>query len=85
VQDCQYTVPKTPDPVNFMYHRVANSRPDVKVLDLDTLVCPQLPTCLPVERGLAVRWDYQHLATAFSSAIGDDVNRRLKALGAFRS
>lgn len=81
VEDCRYVADTTPSAVDRMYGRMARSRTGVEVVDLDQLVCPYLPICDPVVAGRVVRWDYQHLATAYSASLGDELTEVFRGKG----
>jgi hypothetical protein len=55
----------------------------VATVDLDDAVCPQLPVCNPVVRGVIVRIDNDHLTIAFAKAIEPAFDKRLVAAGAY--
>ena len=79
LEDCRYVVDTDPSPVDRLYRTEARRRDDVEVANLDRLVCPYLPICDPVVDGRVVRFDYQHLATAYSRSLGDELDAYFRA------
>ena len=51
-------------------------------IDLDRLVCPDLPTCDPVVDDKVVMYDSNHLATGFAATLADDLEALLMDAGA---
>lgn len=49
----------------------------VETVDLDPLVCPELPECVPVQRGVIAWRNYGHLTDRFIEVITPDVERLL--------
>ena len=50
-------------------------------IDLDRLVCPDLPTCDPVLHGKVVMYDSNHLATGFAATLADGLEKALVDAG----
>jgi peptidoglycan/LPS O-acetylase OafA/YrhL len=50
-------------------------------VDLDRVVCPDLPVCEPFIDGLPVRWDAGHLTRAFGMTLVDDLTAMLAERG----
>jgi len=50
-------------------------------VDLDRVVCPDLPVCEPFLDGLPVRWDAGHLTRAFGMTLVDDLTAMLADRG----
>jgi peptidoglycan/LPS O-acetylase OafA/YrhL len=55
----------------------------VVTVDLDRVVCPQLPVCDPVVNGVVAHRDQDHLTLDFAKAIEPALDERLSAAGAF--
>jgi peptidoglycan/LPS O-acetylase OafA/YrhL len=62
----------------------AAAKHDVVVVDLDKAVCPRLPVCDAVLKGVVVRQDYDHISVPFVRTLTDTLDRRLEAAGAYR-
>jgi len=81
LEDCRFIADTTRIPTDDIYRDAAIGRPDVSVVNLDRLACPYLPICDPVIEGKVVRWDFQHLAFAFSRSLGVDLASFFEAQG----
>ena len=75
----------SPDPLSseIAYRNLDLEDESVFSLDLDPIVCPDLPICLPVVDGLAVRHDRTHLASGFVRAIVGKVGKVMDKAGVF--
>ncbi len=73
---CEYQANAAPTPIETFFRRRANGR-DVFSLDVDRLVCPQLPTCPPVVDGLIVKRDSNHITGTFSAHLAEAIMARL--------
>ena len=84
LEDCRFVGDMNPSRTDAIYQQVAGTNRDVVIADLDSLSCPYLPICDPVIDGIVARWDQQHLTTAFSASLGDELAAyftQLKLLG----
>ncbi|MFN8017164.1 MAG: hypothetical protein U0P45_03480 [Acidimicrobiales bacterium] len=79
LEECRYVVDTQPSPVDRLYRAEARRRDDVEVATFDRLVCPYLPICDPLVDGRVVRFDYQHIATAYSASLGDELDAWFRA------
>jgi hypothetical protein len=79
VEDCRYVADTRPSPVDQLYRRLAADDPTILSASLDRLACPYLPICDPIIGGRVVRWDGQHLATAYAATLGDELAAYLRA------
>ncbi len=70
LEDCRFVAHSAPRPIDQLYQSLAGAEPSVIPANFDRLVCPYLPICDPVIGGIVVRWDHQHIATAYSASIG---------------
>ena len=48
-----------------VYRDLARNSSSVMAIDLDRLVCPELPLCAPIVDGVVVRTDTDHLSVSF--------------------
>ena len=68
VEDCRFVAGPGPTQVEQIYRDIAAAHPDdVVSVDMDRKVCPYLPICDPVVKGLIVRWDSAHITNAFAT------------------
>lgn len=63
------------------YRALAERLPGVRTIDLDPLVCPDLPVCDPIVGGIVVRLDHDHISAAWSAFMSDDLDALLRAKG----
>ncbi len=85
LEDCAFEAtigyPKSEDTYGYLDTRSES----VLSLDIDTIVCPDFPTCLPMVDDLIVRRDRHHLTGTFSEHIANDVYDLLDASGILKS
>ena len=79
LDDCRYVASKT-TPIEKYYRSLADGT-NVFTLDLDRLVCPYLPICDPIVRGVVVKRDPQHITAAYSKTLAGPISRILTADG----
>jgi hypothetical protein len=73
LEQCVYKSNTKPTTVENMY--ASQVKPGaVYTLDLDRVICPRLPNCDPVVRGLIVKRDNDHITAKYAKAIGPDVD-----------
>lgn len=65
------------------YRAIAERLADVRTIDLDPLVCPELPVCDPIVDGIVVRLDHDHITPAWSAHIADELDALLRLKGVF--
>ena len=82
VVDCAYQASTEPSPTEVAYRDEAEARPRVFTLDLDRLVCPHFPICLPVLDGQLVFRDALHVYPPWLVDHRDEVWARIDATGA---
>jgi hypothetical protein len=80
VDDCRYVASATPTPLESYYRSIGNGT-DIFTLDLDRLVCPYLPICDPIVRGIVVKSDAQHITAAYSKTLVISIGTLLLADG----
>jgi hypothetical protein len=79
VDDCRYVAASTTP--NEKYYRALANGKDVFTLDLDRLVCPYLPICDPIVRGVVVKRDKQHLSADYSRTLAGPIGSIMSADG----
>ena len=84
LEDCRYVADLTPSRTDRLHEELADGKPDVRTVDLDTLACPYLPICDPMVDGKVVRWDLQHLSLQYASTLGDELTATFEQLGLLR-
>jgi hypothetical protein len=80
VEECRYETTTKPSPLERLYRKIAEGDPRVRALDLDRAVCPLLPTCDPVIRGMLVKFDASHFTVPFSESLAPEVDTYLKSV-----
>jgi hypothetical protein len=83
VMDCAFAATVEPTPMEQMYRAEAEARPDVASVDLDPIVCPGKPLCVPILNDELVYRDAFHVYPPFAIDHRDEVWARLVATGAF--
>jgi hypothetical protein len=83
VMDCAFAATPEPTPMEAMYRAEAAERPGVDSVDLDPLVCPGKPLCVPILDGELVYRDAFHIYPPFAIDHRDEVWSLLAATGAF--
>lgn len=68
VGECVFDGSKVPD-IEVAMHAAADGMPNVSFVDLDPLVCPELPDCYPLVDGIVARRDQSHLTSDFVMAL----------------
>jgi peptidoglycan/LPS O-acetylase OafA/YrhL len=65
LEECRFVSHVGPTPEEQIYRDLAAKDPGVVSVDLDRQVCPYLPICDPVEHGVVVWHDDNHLTASF--------------------
>lgn len=71
IGECAFTA--AADPYEPIYRYEAIRRSEVASIDLDRLVCPELPICLPIVDGEPVRRDENHITASFLTNRADQI------------
>jgi peptidoglycan/LPS O-acetylase OafA/YrhL len=79
LDECRYVATKT-SPLEKYYRSLADGT-NVFTLDLDRLVCPYLPICDPIVRGVVVKRDFQHITAGYSKTLATPLAQILTADG----
>src|SRR5262249_48852177 len=79
--ECAFLADATPSEAERAYRGLARSLPGVRVIDIDSLVCPRLPVCDAIVAGTGVRRDHAHLAPRCSAMIADQIDVLLHTSG----
>ncbi|MEM7273460.1 MAG: acyltransferase family protein [Actinomycetota bacterium] len=72
VIDCAFAVDPGP-PSEQIYRDLAAAEQTVTTVDLDRLLCPDHPICLPIIDDIVVRRDGSHITSAFAESLADPV------------
>ena len=81
VEQCRYQANPAPSRLELLYRRLARKDPNVWSLNLDQAVCPLLPTCDPMIGSVIVKWDKEHITSAFARSLVPEVDTYLKSIG----
>jgi hypothetical protein len=81
LEQCRYVAHLGPTGEETIYRDLAAADSGVVSVDLDRLVCPYLPICDPVVRGLVVKRDDTHLTRTFAISLLDPLRRILVTAG----
>ncbi len=81
-EECTYEGREDPGAQERLFRELADADDGVWSIDLDRLVCPDLPRCDPVVDGKVVLYDSNHLTTGFAATLADGVDRALTEAGA---
>jgi hypothetical protein len=65
LEECRFVASPGPLGEEEAMREVASGADGVHLVDLDQVVCPFLPICDPVVRGLVVRWDNNHVTLTY--------------------
>jgi hypothetical protein len=77
LEECRVVASPGPLGEERVMRELEESHDGVWSLDLDPLVCPYLPICDPVVRGVVVRQDTHHLTATFATSLADQVEAYL--------
>jgi peptidoglycan/LPS O-acetylase OafA/YrhL len=78
---CAFQANERPHPSELFLRRAAQSRPQMWPVDIDRLVCPDLPTCMPMVGGEITRRDKHHLTLAFAASLAPGLFDLLRGAG----
>ncbi|HUR52138.1 MAG TPA: acyltransferase family protein [Mycobacteriales bacterium] len=81
-RDCDFVVDPRPIPAEARYRAAAAADDGVKTVDLDRVVCPELPRCAAVIDGLITHRDHDHVTATFLEHEAATVERMLRRVGA---
>jgi hypothetical protein len=81
LEQCRYVAHLGPTGEETIYRDLAAADSGVVSVDLDRLVCPYLPICDPVVRGLVVKRDDTHLTRTFAVSLLEPFQRILVTAG----
>ncbi|MCW2819343.1 MAG: acyltransferase [Marmoricola sp.] len=82
VGQCEVPFPLDRPPSDSYMQTMATASPQVSTIDLDPIVCPTAPRCLPVLDGRIVWRDHHHLLTTFATAHRAAVWKLVREAGA---
>ena len=74
--ECSYRAAEVPTPLERFYRDRAG-RGGVSTLDLESVVCPRLPTCDAIVDDVIVKRDRNHLTATFARAVAEQVAARI--------
>ena len=83
VMDCAFAATPEPTPMEALYRAEAAERPSVDSVDLDPLVCPGKPLCVPILDGELVYRDAFHIYPPYTIDHRAEIWDLLAATGAF--
>ena len=77
LDQCRYVASPSPMPVERIYRALAGPDPTVWSLDIDALVCPYLPICDPMVKGMVVKFDEGHVTATYARALNEPIEQLL--------
>lgn len=81
--NCGRRIDAMPSPLELYYRSLSRSG-NIRSLDLDRVVCPRLPVCDAVVRGVIVRRDANgHLTATFARSVALAIDQKLATSGVF--
>jgi peptidoglycan/LPS O-acetylase OafA/YrhL len=80
---CAFRTDEQPNPSEVFFREALPTRPQLWSVDIDRLVCPDLPTCMPMVGGEITRRDRHHLTLGFAEALAPSLYERMKQAGVF--
>ena len=80
LEACRFVASTTASPVERYYRSIADGR-HVWSIDIDRLVCPYLPICDPLAKGVVVRRDSSHITAQFAQSISGQLQTMLEQEG----
>jgi hypothetical protein len=81
LDECEFETRSAPGDQELLLRSLAEADDGIWTIDLDHLVCPNLPTCDPVVNGKVVMYDNSHLTTGFAETLTDDLEQALVDAG----
>ena len=79
VRHCGFRASSGPTPLERYFRRAASSEPDVAAVDLDQVVCPNLPTCDPVVDNVIAWRDNAHVTVTYARLVEPQLDAILRA------
>ena len=79
--ECAVEPPRERPAVDDVYGVLDTEQPDIATVDLTDVVCPDRPLCRPVEDGIVVWADRDHVTSSWYLARRADIWSRLQATG----
>lgn len=81
ISSCTFEVPEDLNAMNQSARQVANDNDDVATVDLEPMICPQAPLCIPILDDLVVWRDSNHVTLEFWEAHRDELYDQFLAAG----
>ena len=81
LEECRFVGRDAPTPEIRIYRQLAAADPGVVSIDFSHSVCPYLPICDPVVKGVVVRHDSNHLTVTFADTLLGPFRQDLVAHG----
>ncbi len=75
-KECAYQAASQPTPLERFYREQAD-RAGISTLDLESIVCPRLPTCDAIVDNIIVKRDRNHLTATFARSVADQLAARI--------
>lgn len=69
LRDCSFLATEGPLPTELVLRDLDRANSAMVSVDIDRVVCPQLPLCLPIIDGIIVRRDAHHLTGTFARQV----------------
>jgi peptidoglycan/LPS O-acetylase OafA/YrhL len=69
LEQCRYVTHTSPLPEEQIFRALAANDPGVVSVDLDRQVCPYLPICDPLVKGIVVKHDDNHITKTFAMSL----------------
>jgi peptidoglycan/LPS O-acetylase OafA/YrhL len=80
---CAFRANDEPNASEVLFRQAPRSRPQLWSLDIDHLVCPDLPTCIPMVGDEIARRDKHHLTLAYAKALAPGLFDVMRRAGVF--
>jgi len=81
--ECAFRANDRPNRSEILFRRASRSRHQLWSVDIDRLVCPDLPTCMPMVKGQITRRDTHHLTLGFAESLAPRLFDLLERAGVF--
>lgn len=75
---CVIAAPTTPRPSDGYYQVAAATRPEVYLADINPVICPDAPRCRPIQDGLVVWRDHNHITAELGVELRDRIWDRIE-------
>ncbi len=79
--ECAVTMPADRPLADSYYDTVATMRDDAATIDINTLVCPDAPLCLPTMKGRVVWRNNNHLTARLTRFLSEDIWEQVEETG----